>query len=55
MLESLIVSRTKKGFVREILRKLVLLITKPFVGMKSKRDEKEKHVTYNLCYCKKIA
>lgn len=56
MLESLIVSRTKKGFVREILRKLVLLITKPFVGMKVREDEKEENMSLTIyVIAKKIA
>ena len=48
MLESLVVSRTKKGFLREFFRKLVMLITRPLVGMKVRNNEKEENMALTI-------
>lgn len=48
MLESLVVSRTKKGFIREFLRKLVMLITRPLVAMKVRENEKEENMALTI-------
>ncbi len=48
MLESLVVSRTKKGFLREFLRKLVMALTKPLVSMKVRNDEKEENMALTI-------
>lgn len=47
-LESLIVSRTKKGIFREILRKLVMILTKPLVSMQVRGDEKEENMSLTI-------
>ena len=48
MLESLVVSRTQKGFFRELLRKLVMIITRPLVGMKVRDNEKEENMSLTI-------
>ena len=48
MLESLIVSRTKRGFFREMLRKIVMIITRPLVGMKVRTNEKEENMSLTI-------
>lgn len=48
MFESLIVSRTKKGFKREFLRKMIMLLTRPLVGMKVRNNEKEENMALTI-------
>lgn len=48
MLESLIVSRTKKGLKREFLRRLIMFITRPLVGMKVRNNEKEENMALTI-------
>lgn len=48
MLESLVVSRTNKGFIRELLRKFIMILTKPLVGMKVRQNEKEENMALTI-------
>ena len=48
VLESFVVSRTNKGFLREFLRKFVMIITKPFVGLKVRDNEKEENMALTI-------